>query len=733
MALVTDQQVTPPWWQAGLRIVQYNWSQEELQHLDIDGLVAVSREIEANTVVINGGGVYAWYPTDVPFHFADPQARRQDPFGRCVAACKQAGLRVIPRMDFSRNATDALELHPDWFARDADGTVQQHQSTYSTCPSSPYRNGAFAEHVLREIAERYDIDGFHLNAGGFRGFCYCEHCQGSFRDVSGAAIPTARDWNDPLWLRFLVWRTAAVAANVGFLREVIQSLSRDLFFIGELMGPGRATYLSAMDPRKLSTKFSALLMTSGEAVTDQMADRSSWWVGMSAKCANAYQSEAQPILNLKASLREAGWPRVTVPPATYRFQIWQALANNAGLKLPVLGSLGPADDRTIPAIQVGLRCASDYIDVLSEQQQLADVALVWPVRTALLYGGEQAEERVFSHFYGAYNALVHSHIPFVVLDEEGLRERDLAAYRVVMLPNVATLSAGERTVLEEYVLGGGGIVASYETGRFDPEDPTVMSAAFDSILGVSRGIGAVIDSGKAYARLADGHPISSTVGVQFVPHIGPYVDCVASTASASTMHLAESRDIGGSSERYEPPTSTEQVLGTAREFGRGRVVYFANAVDRTYWTHQQADCRTLLANAIRWAAQDPGIYRTTARASVEITLYRTSDEVILYLVNSTGISQDGQEAQLVGDVEISLNLHSLGAVPPAGGLPTATALHGGRVDVARELDAVQLRLSPLREHECIRIRGLGLTKPATTNPPCDRTVARHDERGHTYG
>lgn len=694
------------WWAEGARILQFNWSREELEHLDVEQLVDVSRSVNANAVVVNGGGIYAWYPTQIRYHYVDPAGRENDPLGRCVEACKAAGIRVVPRVDFSRNADGAFDEHPDWFARDAAGTVHTFQATYSTCPTSPYRNVAYAEPVLREIAGRYDIDGFHLNAGGFRDYCYCPYCQSAFRDEFGRSIPETPDWTDLVWLRFVEWRTRAVAANVDFLYGVIRSLGKDQMFTGELMGPGRSAQLSAMSPRALSGSFSTLLTTTGEAVPRPSSDRSRWWVGMSAKCVRGFRPDTEPLMNLKASLREDGWPRVAVEPATYRFQMWQALANGAGLKLPVLGSLDPHDGLSLPAIAAGFAAARHRTGA---GRPVADVVLVWPLATALGYGADDVEHRVWEHFYGAYESLVRSHVPFVVMDEEGLAEQDLGRFQAIILPNAAVLSGAQRAAIAAFVAEGGGLVASYESGRYAADDPRRPGNYLDTVLGVRRGFGPPIGCSAGYGRIDPKHPSVALQGVEFVPQRGPLVECTVDAGTTPTVLLAKSRDMGGSSERYQPPLHTDHVLATAASFGAGRVVYFADAIHQLYWTAPHEATGTVLANALRWVSAEPGTYRTNARPSVEITLERAGADLAVHFVNGTGIGPDGDTVAPVDDVEIVINRRRLPFDVGADGV-RAQSLSGTEVSVSGDASEIRLRLGRLMEFETVRIGGLAPTR-----------------------
>src|SRR5206468_477172 len=90
-----------------------------------------------------------------------------------------------------------------------DETGQPHKAgdLFITCVNGPY----YEEHIpaiLKEIAERYHPDGFTDNSwsGLGRGsFCYCQNCRKRFRDHTGKEIPTAKNWNDPVFREWIRW------------------------------------------------------------------------------------------------------------------------------------------------------------------------------------------------------------------------------------------------------------------------------------------------------------------------------------------------------------------------------------------------------------------------------------------------------------------------------------------------------------------------------------------------
>ena len=73
----------------------------------------------------------------------------------------------------------------------------------------------------------------------------------------------------------------------------------------------------------------------------------------------------------------------------------------------------------------------------------------------------------FSHTLGAFRAIFEKHWPVRILTEYDLEDADLHGVRVLMLPDVACLSARAAEVVRRFVRQGGGLVASFETSLYD--------------------------------------------------------------------------------------------------------------------------------------------------------------------------------------------------------------------------------------------------------------------------
>ena len=68
-------------------------------------------------VIINAGGIVAYYPSKFPLHHRAEFLGGRDLYGDLAGAAHADGLAVLARMDSNRTAEDFFRAHPDWFCR----------------------------------------------------------------------------------------------------------------------------------------------------------------------------------------------------------------------------------------------------------------------------------------------------------------------------------------------------------------------------------------------------------------------------------------------------------------------------------------------------------------------------------------------------------------------------------------------------------------------------------------
>src|SRR5437867_1366499 len=217
-----------PWYRRTYRWGQTNINEKDPIRYDIRWWRAYWKRTQTQGVVINAGGIVAYYPSKHPLHHQAEFLKGRDLYGELTRAAHEDGLAVFARMDCNRAFEPFYKAHPDWFALDAEGKPYRAGDLYVTCINGPYYEEYIPE-ILREIIAWEKPDGFTDNSWSGLGrdsICYCDNCKRKFRQFSGKDLPrrtvsasgsgaganrseqrqaAQTDWDDPVYRRWIEW------------------------------------------------------------------------------------------------------------------------------------------------------------------------------------------------------------------------------------------------------------------------------------------------------------------------------------------------------------------------------------------------------------------------------------------------------------------------------------------------------------------------------------------------
>src|SRR5579864_5751544 len=203
----TAQADEKPWHTTMRRCGQINFNERDPIALDVQTWADYWAELRVDALLLGGGGIVAFYPTEVPFHHRSEFLGSRDLFGEMAAAARKRNIRVVARMDCNFAYDEALKAHPEWFERNRDGSPRPHNECpwlKKTCMFGTY----FTEQmpaIYREINGRYPVDGYFTNgwpSTGALGVCYCESCQQVYRDKVGGVPPEQTDATSRVYRKY---------------------------------------------------------------------------------------------------------------------------------------------------------------------------------------------------------------------------------------------------------------------------------------------------------------------------------------------------------------------------------------------------------------------------------------------------------------------------------------------------------------------------------------------------
>lgn len=195
-------------WKEPLRVIQYNLQVKDTEKMVPKEIAKGVEDLCGNALVLNIGGIYAWYDTKVRFHFKNEYLPEKfDLIEEIIKECHARNIKFIARFDFSKAVDEYYVQRPYWFVENKDkeplvygkDRMGNWNFLMSTCINGGYRNEDVAVPIINEILDRYDIDGVFFNAPQYEP-CFCDTCKNKFFENYNYKMPEniaefPKDWS----------------------------------------------------------------------------------------------------------------------------------------------------------------------------------------------------------------------------------------------------------------------------------------------------------------------------------------------------------------------------------------------------------------------------------------------------------------------------------------------------------------------------------------------------------
>ncbi len=674
-----------PWYRRVRRWGQTNITERDPVRYDIAWWRDYWKRTLIQGVIINAGGIVAYYPSQFPLHHRAEFLNGRDLYGELAQAAHEDSLAVLARMDCNQTAEDFFRAHPDWFARDASGQPYRAADKYVTCVNSRYYD-EYIPSVLREIIRRSHPEGFADNSwsGLTRdSICHCENCARKFRAAAGKPLPNGKDWNDPTYRQWIQWnyRRRLEIWDL-FNRTTRDAGGESCLYIGMNSGSITSQSRSFRDFQEISKRAEFLLLDhqarADESGFQQNGDTGKLVHGLLGWDKLMPESMAQ---------YQAGRPtfRVASKPAPEaRLWMFEGIAGGIQPWWHFIGAYHE-DRRMYQTPAPVFQWHQEHEQYLFNRQPVASIGVVWSQRNTDYYGRDDAAEAVDAPYRGVTQALIRARIPYLPVNADHI-DRDGGGFAALVLPNVGALSDAQCAAIARFVEAGGGLVATGASSLYDEWGDPRADFALAALYGAHA---PGPDFGRRATRASTLHTylrLSPELRAR-VP--GPKAGDEPAVSGERHVVLAgfEETDIipfGGALERmrtdpgvtipltyvppfpmYPPETSWMRepktdiaglVLNTT---GKARVAYLAADLDRRYGRDNLPDHGNLLANLFRWAAGNRIPLEVHGPGLIDCHLYRQPGRLILHLVNLTNEGTwraPVDELIAVGPIEVRLKL-----------------------------------------------------------------------------
>jgi hypothetical protein len=698
-----------PWYATLRRCGQINFNETDPLTMDVNAWMDYWASLKVNAVLLNGGGIVAFYPTHVPYQHRSEFLGSRDLFGEMAAAARERHIRVVARMDCNYAYQQAFEAHPEWFERHRDGSPRTNAECpwlYKTCMFSPY----FTEQmpaIYREINQRYSPDGFFTNGWPSTGpleVCYCPNCLKIYRAQIGGIPPQVTDAGSVAYRKFYEVSMDRIAQIWKLWDEIAKQGNPESVYVGNLGGGFR----TVKDLKRLA-----------EVAAWFNADNQGRWQPDSPLWMCAAQGRvAQSVMNGRTITNVTGayctgqpdWRHSSkpAPEAT----LWMAQTAASGM-VPWYHWLGgsPLDTRWRQTGRAFYDWLAAHESHFRNRRSLANLAVLYPQSTIAFYGSNGTDERRLNgavidpvdYLQGLYYSLLEGRFLFDLVHQENLTPETLQPYRVLLIPNAAYLRDAECEAIRQYVASGGSLLATFETSRYNEWGEPREDFGLRGLFGVSVAGKVVGPANNSYLRIDRPHPILAGFnGASILP--GPEFRLTVSHLQPKSLYasVVPAYPVFPPEMVYPRIPNTHQPAAVFRQQGSSRVVYFPGDVDRTAWRSGDPDLSRLIANSIRWlmpAAAPPLSVR--GKGMIELFAWETEPGFALHILNYTNPNMTRayvRELYPIGPLQVEF------ALPAGRRVSSLQALRAGHALPFRQTGSlVQFAVPSVLDYEVLAL------------------------------
>jgi hypothetical protein len=689
-----------PWYRRTYRWGQTNITEADPANYDIDWWRAYWRRTRTQGIIVNAGGIVAYYPSQYPLQYRPKALGDRDLFGDLVRAAHADGLAVLARMDSNRVHDDFSKAHPDWLARDFNGRPYRAGDLYITCINSPYYD-EWIPSILREIIDRTHPEGFTDNSwsGLGRGsICHCDHCARKFRAASGKALPQETNWNDVTYREWIRWnyerRLEVWDLNNRTTRE---AGGPDCLWVGMNSGSLVGQSQTFRDVKEICRRAEIILL-------DHQARENASGFQQNGETGRLFHQLLgwNKLIPESMALYQAGRPtfrKSSKPEPEVRLWVLEGIAGGIQTWWHHVGA-AQEDRRQFRTIESLNRWHEANQEFLIDRLPVATVGLLWSQQNTDCFGRDHAEDVVELPARGIANALLRARIPFLPIHADAI-EPEAKDLRLLILPNLGAISDAQLTSLRRFVERGGNLLVTGESTLFNEWGDARPDFGLAELMGVHLPEGRTALSENARTRqaaetshtylrlpanLTERHAVlAGFADTDILPFGGSLSELNIADRTAVALTFVPAFPIypPETSWMREPQTSIPGLI--LNELANGsRIAYLPADLDRRFARDNLPDHGRLLANLVNWAVKDDLPVRVEGAGLIDAQLYRQGNRLILHLVNLTNAGtwrQPVEELIPIGPITVKVRLLQADAGKRVRLLvsnqPVSTVLHDG--------------------------------------------------------
>jgi Beta-galactosidase trimerisation domain/Hypothetical glycosyl hydrolase 6 len=631
---VPSEEITPhtqsfEWFPSARLLIAEGYAPPFYPPLDYDPekALAIARQLHCDSIRFPTFSYVAYFPTQtkLPRH---PELGSRDPLRETIEVFHKAGLRVVAYNPLNHPFMDIRSHNPEyrnWMRYDAEGhpMITAHMGWtefYEGCLNSPLR--LQIRERVREVVTDYLVDLMYFD-GPYQGmdqrsrFCHCKYCKAAYGQARGKHIPL-QNGATPLEddIDYRQWLSEDVVG--AFLREICD-LVREVRQVPTVYND---TGLVGHDWRSRAFKYVDGFMFEAAETPEQKLFNLR--IGQSTgKVIWTYvSSHTEYNREHVKDKSKRGW--YSDPIAGERVLLDAAVATAAGAGYCYWGlnrvfylSGNILDHPSVRSVKEVFDFANRHKTLLRSVTPAPQVGIMVGTQTIGWYRKPLFVPGAYGNYYYGADQLIKSlsYDPEPFLDYELSRER-LKRFKLVYAPNVASLSDSQCAVLQDYVEGGGTLLATHLTSAADRYGRLRDDFALSSLFGATLSPPQPVEHVDLYLRSPSGKLIPQD------PQIMPF------KARSNATVLAETYSRG-----------YRKVLGPAivrTRHGQGHVIYIGSGLEAIYDETLNDSLRTFFGSLVDPVLASSRTYEVEFRRGLMHQFAASQDVVLLHLVANTG-------------------------------------------------------------------------------------------------
>jgi hypothetical protein len=561
---------------APMRFIQTNLRETDAA-MDVDAYLRSLLDASANVVKFNVGGIRAFYPTKLPYHYKSPYLEG-DLVGEVIEKFHENGIKFIARFDMSKVHETIAAQKPEWLYVGTDGKVVNYNGEVHTCINGGYQQD-YAFRILEEAISSYPFDGVFFNNAGFttsdysqvyHGICQCDNCRKRFRDSTGLNLPVKEDMDDPDYREYRAWQQGVIAEYTSRVKELFHSLDPELVYFNR--------------EGEIYRSESGTAFTSSEYWTYHATENTKKVLGSSR-----YQMSGDTYNYLLGM----DYRHTATSPNIGRIYLAEHMLNGAGPGIYFIGRIESQPDRAfLPGIRELYGFHKAHEKLFTNMESLAKVGLVM---------GAGRDYR------GIMRLLTEEHIMYDLMPSHALGSPDLPGdlndYDALILSNLTEMDDETIALIDTYVQHGGRLLATGFPGIFD-EKGTGADGIRLRCLGIKPGYQLFPKTQSTYLKVdeKDKEGLGRTEFGDFdlIMMNSDLLKCHPEEGAKSYLRLVPNAMHGPPEKCYFTDADVTDIPGiVVNEFGQGKSVYIPWLLGSQYdWRGNNAH-RALFISSMR--------------------------------------------------------------------------------------------------------------------------------------